>query len=341
MLVAPVASEVLGKLPAGLLAPSVAQIPKRPDGPGPVLRRQSPARSPSPLVTGQIGDRTMDLDVHLIQRLLHPLDKTGELSGPQSAQLPVQGPEPDDHARADGRIPAASRSCAATESTGSPAGRSCGPERSAASCRALTSGAPRCRRIPAVRRAESNTRWCSPSPPTPPLAPATSRPVAAVAPWWCRRCARSLPWGYLRSAHPVLPTGEPDRSPLPADWIRGQGRSEPLRFLFGVFFAFVLTFLLFCMRLASSAAITPARVGVVVRILASRRASVEASLMNDGLLGPRLILGARGTKVQTGRSCRSLARCLFFHNDPLFHPRMIRPSWGRGPGLSETKPGFA
>ena len=112
-------------------------------------------------------------------------------------------------------------------------------------------------------------------------------------------------------------------------WIRDKA-AEPLRC------AFVLTFLLFCMRLTG--AMAPARVGVVVRILVLRRASVEASLMNDGLLGPRLALGhgapmsKRGLAAGTSPGAYSVTmiRC-FSSYDP---PRR----GGRGPYLSETKP---
>ena len=87
---------------------------------------------------------------------------------------------------------------------------------------------------------------------------------------------------------------------IPATWGRIRDKAvEPLRFLFGLFFAFLLTFLLLCMRLASRA-MTPARVGVIVQILALRRASGEASLMNDGLLGPRLILGHGAPMLKRG-----------------------------------------
>ena len=82
MLLAPVATEVLDKLLAGFLAPLVAQGCQTDRVPFSVDNR---LHDRHPRLTGQIGDRTMDLDVHLIQRLLHPLDKAGAL-GPQSAQ---------------------------------------------------------------------------------------------------------------------------------------------------------------------------------------------------------------------------------------------------------------
>lgn len=44
---------------------------------------------------GQVADRAVDLHVHLVQRLVHPLRATHALAR-QVAQLPVQDPQPGD-----------------------------------------------------------------------------------------------------------------------------------------------------------------------------------------------------------------------------------------------------
>ena len=80
-------------------------------------------------------------------------------------------------------------------------------------------------------------------------------------------------------------------------------------------------------------------IGGNVRILASRRASGEASLMNDGLLGPRLVLGHGAPMLKRGLAGAVAFRCLFCHNDEKVSFSNDPPRrGGRGPDLSETKP---
>src|SRR6266849_3629167 len=72
VLVAPVAREMLGDRLEGLLAGLVAQgcQPK-----GIALSADDGAHDRHPGVSGQVAHGAMDPDIHLVERLLHPLDK--------------------------------------------------------------------------------------------------------------------------------------------------------------------------------------------------------------------------------------------------------------------------
>ena len=80
-----------------------------------------------------------------------------------------------------------------------------------------------------------------------------------------------------------------------------------------------------------------ARDGGNGRILTLRRASGEASLMNDGLLGPRLVLGHGAPMLKRGLAAGAVAFRLFCHNDEKVSFSNDPPRrGGRGPDLSET-----
>ena len=83
----------------------------------------------------------------------------------------------------------------------------------------------------------------------------------------------------------------------------------------------------------------PARDGGNGRILTLRRASGEASLMNDGLLGPRLTLGHGAPMLKRGLAAGAVAFRLFCHNDEkVSSSNDPHRRGGRGPDLPETKP---
>ena len=138
----------------------------------------------------------MDLAVHLILAFSIHTGQSGAL-GPQSARRcrrhSSSGPDDNLVRPRGGKIPRRQAACAATESL---AVLHVGL---AARNEAFTAGLttrPRCRR---TGQFVSNTRWCSPSPPTPPLAPAIQSASCCNCGMVGRRCAR---WpGVTSGAH--------------------------------------------------------------------------------------------------------------------------------------------
>ena len=92
MLLAPVAREVLGDLRPRLSATSITMLGE-PDGI--TLARDDGSDDGHARGSGEVGDSAVHLDVHLIERLLHPLHAASALFD-EIRQLPLQGSEPHD-----------------------------------------------------------------------------------------------------------------------------------------------------------------------------------------------------------------------------------------------------
>src|SRR6185369_11128371 len=92
MLLAPMAGEVLRDLVGGLAAAAVAMHREASRVP---FTGDDVANDGHPGLTGEVGDRAMDLNVHLVQRLLHPLHAARTLRD-EVRHLPLQRAESGD-----------------------------------------------------------------------------------------------------------------------------------------------------------------------------------------------------------------------------------------------------
>src|SRR5574341_83526 len=92
MLFPPVAGDIPRELVGGL---PTAPVPVPGEPGGIAFARDDGAHDGHPGDPGEIGDGPMDLDVHLIQGLLHPLDAPGALPH-EVRQLALEGAEPGD-----------------------------------------------------------------------------------------------------------------------------------------------------------------------------------------------------------------------------------------------------
>ena len=92
MLVAPGAGEVFGDRGLRLATP---RIPQRREPRRVALARDDGSDNRQPCRAGEVGDGAVDLDVHLIERLLHPLHAARPLFD-EIRHLPVEGAQPHD-----------------------------------------------------------------------------------------------------------------------------------------------------------------------------------------------------------------------------------------------------
>ena len=142
------------------------------------------------------------------------------------------------------------------------------------------------------------------------------------------------PFAHLRSAHPVLPTPQVDPRYLGVYPRQGcQTATLPLRALLRLPVDFLAP--VHEIGLLKGDGSGPSR--LVVRILVLRRAFRKASLLNDGLLGPRLTLG-HGAPMSKRGVAAGASPGAYSVTMPLFHSRLIRPA-RRGRCLPETNAG--